>query len=149
MASNVLNTRTKITQVMNAQAVGITTVNGTVLDMEGYEGVEFVALAGVITDGNFVLKAQDGALANLADAADLAGTATQLNNGQNNTEAVLDVHRPQKRYIRPVVVRGGATGAVINGIVAIQYGPKNLPVADDATTVPISKTVISPANGAA
>lgn len=148
MAQN-LDKQTKETRVVLATPVGITTINGAILDMEGYEGVMFISQSGTITDGNLVLKAQDGAQANLSDAADLAGTATQLNNGQNGVASILDIFRPIKRYIRAVLVRGGAAGAVIDSVIAIQYGAKKQPVTNDPTTVPIAKTVISPINGVA
>jgi hypothetical protein len=144
-----LDKQTKETRVVTATVVGTTTINGAIVDMQDFEGVEFILQSGTITDGNLVLKAQDGNAANLSDAADLAGTATQLNNGQNAVAAVLDIFRPIKRFIRPVLVRGGATGAVIDSVIAIQYGARKFPVSNDATTVPVAKTVISPADGVA
>jgi hypothetical protein len=149
MASLNLDKATKVTRVLNATAVGITNVNGSILDMQGFEGVEFVALGGTITDGLLSIKAQDGQDPALADAADMAGTLTTLQNTDDNKAAVLDIVRPVKRYIRPVLVRGGATGAVIDGVIAIQYAARSKPVANDATTVGNTKTVVSPADGVA
>ena len=144
-----LDKNTKVTRVLNATVVGITTVNGSIIDMQGYESVEFHLLGGTITDGLLSIKAQEGNDPALADAADLAGTLTTLQNADDNKIAVLDVVKPVKRYLRPVAVRGGATGAVIDGIVAIQYAPRSMPVLNDATTVGLSKTVVSPAEGTA
>jgi hypothetical protein len=144
-----LDSATKVTRVMNAQAVATTNVNGSILDMEGFEGVEFILLGGTITDGLLSIKAQDGAAANLSDAADLANTLVTLQNTDDNKAAVLDVVKPIKRYIRPVVVRGGATGAVIDGVIAIQYGAKKKPVSNDASTVGSTETWVSPADGTA
>ncbi|MFI5106417.1 MAG: hypothetical protein ACHP79_15955 [Terriglobales bacterium] len=144
-----LSTDTKVTRVMNAQAVATTNVNGSILDMEGFEGVEFILQAGTITDGNLSIKAQDGAASNLSDANDLQGTLVTLQNTDDNKAAVLDVFRPVKRYIRPVVVRGGATGAVVDSVVAIQYKAKKKPTVNDATTVGATETWISPPDGTA
>jgi hypothetical protein len=144
-----LDKGTKETRVLNATAVGTTNVNGSILDMQGFESVQFILLAGTITDGLLSIKAQDGADPALADAADMAGTLTTLQNTDDNKAAVLDVVKPVKRYIRPVLVRGGATGAVIDGVIAIQYAARVEPVVNDATTVGNSKTVISPADGTA
>jgi hypothetical protein len=144
-----LDKGTKVTRVLNATAVGTGNVNGSILDMQGFESVEFFLLGGTITDGLLSIKAQDGADPALADAADLAGTLTTLQNADDNKAAVLDIVKPVKRYIRPVLVRGGATGAVIDGVLAVQYAPRVFPVANDATTVGASKTVISPADGVA
>ncbi|HEY2361196.1 MAG TPA: hypothetical protein VGK36_08780 [Candidatus Angelobacter sp.] len=144
-----LDKNTKVTRVMNAQAVGTTNVNGSIIDMQGFESVEFIACAGTITDGNFSIKLQDGADPALADAADVAGTLVTAQNTDDNKALVLDISNPVKRYCRVVAVRGGATGAVIDGIIAIQYGARVAPVANDATTVANAETWISPADGTA
>jgi hypothetical protein len=144
-----LSTDTKVTRVLVATAVGITNVSGSILDMEGFEGVEFIMLGGTITDGLLSIKAQEGAQANLSDAADLQGTLTTLQNTDDNKAAVLDVFRPAKRYVRPVIVRGGATGAVIDGVIAIQYKARSKPTINDATTVGSTETWISPPEGTA
>jgi hypothetical protein len=144
-----LSKNTKVTRVMNAQAVGTGNVNGTVLDMQGFESVEFILLANTITDGLLSIKAQEGAVSDGSDAADLAGTLTTLQNADDNKAAVLDIVKPVKRYVRPVAVRGGATGAVIDGIIAIQYGPRVEPTTNDATTVGSTETWVSPAEGTA
>lgn len=144
-----LDKGTKETRVLNATAVGIGNVNGSILDMQGFESVQFILLGGTITDGLLSIKAQDGNDPALADAADLAGTLTTLQNADDNKAAVLDVVKPVKRYIRPVIVRGGATGAVIDGVIAIQYAARVEPVLNDAATVGASKTVISPVDGVA
>jgi hypothetical protein len=140
---------TKITLVVPATAVGTANITGTTLDMSGFEGVEFVLLAGTITDGVAAVKASSGAAANGSDAQDLAGTSTSLSSTQDGDVAALDLYRPLDRYVTPVVVRGGATGGVINGVIAIQYGAHVKPTTQDATTVPVSKTVVSPAYGTA
>jgi hypothetical protein len=144
-----LSKNTKVTRVMNAQAVGIGNVNGTVLDMAGFESVEFILLANTITDGLLSIKAQEGAASDGSDATDLAGTLTTLQNADDNKAAVLDIVKPVKRYVRPVAVRGGATGAVIDGIIAIQYAPRSEPTTNDATTVGSTETWVSPAEGTA
>jgi hypothetical protein len=144
-----LDKATKVTRVMTSQAVGTGSVNGSILDMQGFEGVEFVACAGTITDGLFSIKLQDGNDPALADAADVAGTLVTAQNADDNKALVLDVVRPVKRYCRVVAVRGGATGAVIDGITAIQYGARVKPVANDATTVANTETWVSPADGTA
>jgi hypothetical protein len=144
-----LDKGTKVTRVMNAQAVGTTNVNSSIIDMQGFESVEFIALAGTITDGAFSIKLQDGADSGLSDAADVAGTSVAEANTDDNKALVLDIVRPVKRYCRVVAVRGGATGAVIDGIIAIQYGARVKPASNDATTVANTETWVSPADGTA
>jgi len=144
-----LGTSVKVTLASGATAVGTTVVAGSTLDMSGFEGVLFILQGGTITDGGLGVKASGGAAADGSDKQDLAGTLTSLSNAQDNDVAVLDLFRPTQRYITPQAVRGGSTGAVIQGLIAIQYGAHNKPTVDDATTAPVSKVVISPAVGTA
>jgi len=144
-----LSKATKVTRVLNATAVGTTTVTGTAIDTSDYDGVVFIAQFGTITDGTPALKAQGGAQANGSDAADLAGTACTPALTDDNKAVVLDLYRPTQRYITPAIVRGGATGAVIDSVIAIQYGPRCKPTTNDATTVAVTEAWVSPALGAA
>lgn len=140
----------KITRLKTSQTVGTGTISGNVLDMQGFDGVLFIAEFGTITDGTPSLKAQDGSTSNLTDASDLAGTAVTTAGSADGGKAVtLDVFRPLKRYIRPQVVRGGATGAVVDSVLAIQYSARSKPTVHDTSTVAGSKTLASPANGTA
>jgi hypothetical protein len=141
-----LSKNTKATLCSAGAAVGTTAVTGTTLDMSEFDGVLFLLVGGTITDGNLELKAQGGSAANGSDAADLAGTGTTLTNAQDNNVAELDLYRPLQRYITPVAVRGGSTGAVVQAIVAIQYSAGFRPTSQDAT-IAATNLVISPAYG--
>lgn len=139
----------KVTRVMNAVAAGTSDQEGSVLDMQGFDGVVFVAAFGTLTASQVTsLKAQQGAASNLSDAADLEGTATgPLADGDGNKLLVLDVYRPQERYVRCVVDRGTAN-AVIDGVIAIQYAGAKLPIAQ-GSTVAFAEAHVSPAEGTA
>ena len=143
-----MSSECKVTRAANAATVATTDVVGSTIDMEGYESILFIAQFGAITDGTPALKAGQGALSDGSDAADLAGTSTALAITDDNACAMLDLVRPQKRYITPTVVRGGATGAVLNGIIAIQYNARHKPTTQDST---VAKTElhVSPAEGTA
>lgn len=140
----------KITRVMNAVAAGTTDQNGSGVDMSGFEGVMFVALLGTLTANQVTeLKAQQDTVSNFATAADLAGTKVgPMADDDDNQCLVLDVHKPQERYVRPVLLRETAN-AVIDGIIAIQYGPHAKPTVQDAATIAFSEQHISPAEGTA
>jgi hypothetical protein len=144
-----LSPNVKVTRVITAQAAGTSAVNGTVLDMQGFDGVVFVASFGALTATQVTsLKAQDGATANLSDATDLAGSLTgPLADADGNRSLVLEICKPTKRYIRPVINRATAN-AVIDGVVAIQYASSKSPTTNDAT-VAAAKLRVSPANGTA
>lgn len=144
-----LSTSVKVTLASGAAAVATTNVSGTTLDMSCFDGVMFILQAGAITDGNLAVKAAGGAASDGSDKSDLTGTSTALTNAQDNDVVILDLYRPLQRYITPVIVRGGATGAVVQGLIAIQYCANNKPTVQDATTVGLTKLVISPAVGTA
>lgn len=138
----------KLTRVINATAAGTSAVNGAIIDMADFEGVQFVVALGALTATQVTsLKAQHGDAANLSDAADMAGTLTgPALDADSNKTLVLDVNRPTKRYIRVVVNRATAN-AVIDSGMALQYGPKKKPTTNDATTTSATKSVVSPAAG--
>jgi len=141
--------KTKVVRVMNAVAAGTTPQNGSIIDMAGFEGVRFIAAFGALTATQVTsLKVQQGAAANLSDAADLAGSkAGPLGDGDGNGLLITEIFRPQERYVRCVVSRGTAN-AVIDGVIAELYGPRVLPVAKDATVIAQTK-LGSPAEGTA
>lgn len=139
----------KITRVVNATAAGTTNINGSVLDMQGFEGVTFILMVGTLTATQVTgMKAQEGAASNLSDAADLAGTATgPFADGDSNKSLALEIYKPMKRYIRPVVTRGTAN-AVVDGVIAIQWSARVKPPTQDSNVV-ASKVVVSPEAGTA
>lgn len=137
-----------VSRPMTAQAAGTSTVNGAVVDMQGWDGVLFVALVGAIVSGAVTsLKAQQGAASDASDAADLAGTAVAIPDTGDDKVAVLDIYRPQERYVRPVVVRG-TQNATVDGVIAIRYKGRKAPSALDATVI-AAEMHQSPAEGTA
>lgn len=137
----------KISRVSDAVAAGTTTINGTAVDMQGFDGVMFLTLFGAIVTGAVTsLKGQQGALANGSDGADLAGTSVSVADGDDNKVAILDIYRPTDRYVRPVVLRA-TQNATVDGIIAIQYNGRVNPQALTASLVAASKALGSPALG--
>jgi len=142
-----LNSNIKITRVANAAAAGTSAVNGSAIDMLGFDGVMFVAAVGALTATQVTsLKAQEGDTS--SPTADLAGSLVgPLADGDSNKCLVLDIYRPLKRYIRPVLNRATAN-AVVDGIWAIQYCGHKAPTSHD-TSVAASKVKASPIAGTA
>ena len=138
-----LSSNVKISQVVGPTATGTTTIDGTTLDMQGYEGVLFVGSI-VSAAANNGIKAQQGQQANLSDAADLAGS--QVLSDGTKKQFVLDIYKPQERYVRCQVVRGTTT--VIDSVWAVQYGAEKLPVVNTSAAI-VDETHISPAEGVA
>lgn len=145
MPGNFTN-RVKTVRCLNATAVGTTTLNGSIIDTAGYEGVRFIAAFGAITDGTPNLQVQQGQQANLSDAADLAGTDVAMADTDDNKLGIVEIYRPRERYLRCNIVRGGATGSVVDGMIAELYGPAAMSVAAD-TSVGAQEIHASPAEG--
>src|SRR5512137_837557 len=144
-----LSKAVKVARVLNGVAAGTTEQSGSVVDMQGFEGVQFVALFGALTATQVTsLKVQQGTLADGSDMPDLAGSLhTALADADGNKCLVTDVYRPQKRYVRAVVTRGTAN-AVIDGVIALQYSARVQPITNDST-VKATKLLISPDEGTA
>lgn len=144
----------RVSRVMNAVAAGSTAQNGSAVDMAadgGYDGVMFILAVGTLSSSQATsLKAQQSDdNGNDDDFSDLAGSKTPtMADDDDNQLVVLDVFRPSKRYVRPVVNRASAN-AVIDGVIAIQYRGRNRPSIHDAATVQAAKVVVSPAEGTA
>lgn len=132
----------------NAVVAGLTVVNSSVVDTAGAESVLFVVSFGAITATAVTsIKAQQGAQANLSDAADLAGTAITVPDTASNKIYLLELIQPRKRYVRAVVTRGTANSA-IDSIAAILFRPRKAPPAAQDATVGSYKAVLSPVEGA-
>jgi hypothetical protein len=120
-----------------------------VIDMQGYEGVAFIGLFGTITGtGTPGIKVQQGDAANLSDAADLAGTANLMTDADSGKAVQTDIYRPVKRYCRPVATRATAN-AVLQCLIAIQYGARVQPPTHDSATIKATEVFASPAAGTA
>jgi hypothetical protein len=144
-----LSKAVKVARVLNGVAAGTTEQTGSVIDMQGFEGVQFVALFGALTATQVTsLKVQQGSFADGSDMADLEGSLhTALADADGNKCLVTDLFRPQKRYVRCVVKRGTAN-AVIDGALALLYSPRIEPVTTDAT-IKSTKLLVSPNEGTA
>ena len=138
-----LSKHVKVTKVSATVTAGTSAVNGTVVDMQGFEGVVFIASLGTAAADNGI-KAQQGQQSNLSDAADLAGT--QVLSDATQTDLVLDVYKPQERYIRPVVVRG--TSTTVEAVWAIQYEARTK-ATTNVTAAQAAELHVSPDEGTA
>jgi hypothetical protein len=96
-----------------------------------------------------LIKAQQSSDNGVADGwSDLEGTAVAVADDDDNQIVGLDIYKPLKRYVRCVVDRG-TQNAVVDGVIAIQYGARALPTTQDATTVGAVELHVSPDEGTA
>lgn len=148
MNKNLLTT-VKFTRAMNAVATGTTNVNGSVIDMAGFDGIAFCAAFGAILATAVTgIKVQQGTLSDGSNMTDLAGTAISVPDTGSNKMVLTEVYQPLKTFVRIVVTRSVA-GAVIDGVMAMQYSAIKQPVTNDAATVVASEIHNSPAEGTA
>jgi hypothetical protein len=137
---------------INATVAGVTVLTGpNSFDMQGYDGVVFIAALGTLSATQVTfLGAQGSADGTTWGAVGTAAAPTNLIAGaqtaamadtDSNKLLVLDVFRPQQRYVRVVLYRGTAN-AVVDSVVAVRYEAKKLPTVQDATTVSASKFAV-------
>lgn len=141
-----LSNGVKITKVAAASSAGTSTINGTTVDMTGFEGVLFVTTIGTANAGN-IFKAQIGEKADGSDAADLKGSAVVAEG--SGSVVWLDIYRadPSQKYIRPVVVRGAST--TVGEIYAIQYESRKQVGGNNIENTIIGKLLVNPYEGTA
>lgn len=127
----------QVTQVSNGSAAGQTEVDSSILDMSGYDGVMFVASLAAVTDACVLtLTPQDNATNATGGMAAITGITapTFTASTSSNTMLVVDVYRPQLRYVRAALTRT-AQNAAVNCIVAIQYKATKKPTTQGATVL--------------
>jgi hypothetical protein len=110
-----------------AGVAGTSDINGTTLDMSGFQSCLVVVRMGTITSTAVTsIKLQQGALSDASDMADLLGTAQTIADDDDDETFYIDIHQPTERYIRLVVDRGTAN-AVVASASYIQYNPDLMP----------------------
>ncbi len=136
---------TKAIAALGYFAAGQTTRTSSVIDMANFDGAMFVLHLGTVTDASVITLTVKG---NTADSVS-SPTPVSLTGGTNvltastssNTLMILDIYRPQYRYL--FVTVGIATqNCEIVGINAHLYGARVQPVTQHAT-VAVAPTLIT------
>ena len=135
--------RSLLTLAAAAAGSAGTAVDGAAIDMQGYDGVLIFATIATQNAGNF-LKAQQGQVSNLSDAADLAGTKVIVDS--NGDVAILDLAKPKERYVRGTIIRAGANTAT-GDMYYLRYNGSAQAVINDIANEQNLVKVISPAEG--
>lgn len=148
---NSLSNKVKTTLCKTAVAAGSTDItDATAVDMAGYESVRFIFSFGTITSG-----AATSIAASMLDTSsptpgtdDVAGSKITVVDTADDTIFILDIVKPQKRYVRPFVKRA-TQNAVLNCIIAEQYAHAGkMPITKD-TSVTGQTILVDPINGTA
>ena len=141
LSSNVVTVRTSI-----AVVAGTSEIDTTSVDTAGFEGCRFIAAFGVITSGAATsIKVQQAP--DNSTWTDVLGTSQTVVDTADTTIFISDIYKPQARYLRLVVLRA-TQNAVLDGVIAELYLPRQAGVAQDATTT-ILETFSNPAAGTA
>jgi hypothetical protein len=109
-----------------APIVKTASVNGTGVDLAGYNGAQLVFHCGVVTDGTFTpsIEESDSSGSGYAAvaAADTIGSLVAMTSGSIQSVGYAGT----KRYVRPVITVSGSpsTGAVVAAVVIKHGGRK-------------------------
>lgn len=108
-------------QHIKTQAVVATAVNGTAIDMQGWDGCLFIIPYGVFgTNAILTGLVQRDDNSGFNSATNIANSAiTQVNAANANATVMVDIYQPQERYIRMQLT--GQTNGVTTGCIAVQY----------------------------
>lgn len=141
-----LSEQIKIDLVEAAAIAGTSTLTGDSVDMDGWDGVLFVANFGTAAADN-AIHAEGSSDDGGSDAfADLAGSEVDLTSGSEEGLQVLDIRRPKERYVRPIALRG--TSSTLDFILAIRYSHNtSLPTTLAVAGTLAAKQLVSPAEG--
>jgi diaminopimelate epimerase len=137
----------KIDQILGYFAAGQAAKTSDIIDMQGYDGVLFVAGFGTIVEAGTlnvqVYQDTDSAGGTMAAVAGTAAhTVTAANAALTQSAIAVDVYKPLERYLE-VIVTPATQDAVILGVTAIRYKGKMGP---DANADLLKSTqLISPA----
>lgn len=119
-----------------AAAAGQTKLTTDTIDMAGWTGVVFIVHLGDVSDGSVLgLTAEhsdddDSGFADLGGALSFTAGASDA----DNKLLILDIVRPEKRYVRASLTRTTANAAV-NGITAIKYEGPHVPIVQGDTVL--------------
>jgi len=137
----------KTVVVGTGTVAGTTGVNLTTVDTLGYAGYRICVLLGALTTNQVTsLKVQEFDTDTSGSYADVTGAVTAAAaDADAGKLLILEVYKPQKRWIRPVVNRATAN-AVITAAWVELYLPDFQPVATvDSVNISQYKTLDNPA----
>jgi hypothetical protein len=125
-----------LTRVNNSAAAATTEIDSSILDMQDWDGVLFLALLNTVVDNCVLtLKAQGNTANSTSGMADLTGSSATLTAASSsNGVLAVNVYRPIKRYLRAVLLRT-TQNATLDGIIAIQYRGRVNPSTQPATVL--------------
>jgi O-glycosyl hydrolase len=144
-----------VTEISHAPVVAgsadVTDCN--VVDMQNFDAVRFIVGFGTITAGAVTSINAKQADAKTSDTAltsgqDLLGTKVTVADDGDNKVYVLDIVRPQKRYLQ-LLIKRATQNAVVDFAIHEKYHARTLPVTQTSGSVGVHELHVSPAEGTA
>lgn len=120
---------------MNSAAItSNTTTHGNIIDMLGFDALEFLILAAAITDGTYTAVIEEGNDSGLSDAAvvnanNIFGTLPSFISTSDNTVQRIGYRPGAFRYVRLSLTSTGVTSGGTMSAVAVLGNADNMPVA--------------------
>lgn len=107
--------------------------NTAILDMSGFDGVIFITPVTTAATGSVVaLTVEENTANSDSGMAAITGAAATKTSPANGTLLVVDVYRPQKRYVQGVITSATQV-ATFDASIAIQYSGSKMPITEALT----------------
>ncbi len=107
--------------------------NTAILDMSGFDGVIFITPVTTATTGSVVTLTVESNTANSdSGMAAISGAVATKTSPADGTLLVVDVYRPQKRYVQGVITSATQV-ATFDASIAIQYSGSKMPITEALT----------------
>lgn len=131
---------------VEAGAAGSTDVDGSAIDMTGYDSIMFIVMMGPITTGaaTYLSIEQDTVSTMDSPAEGIAGTKQTIADSKDNTIFISDIIHPEKQYVRLHLDR--ATQDATVAAVAILYHTSAIPTVQP-TEISGHETFVDPVAG--
>jgi hypothetical protein len=129
-----LSSRVKFVEAISntAGASGTTPINGSIVDLSGFENIMFVAIMGPITAGALTsMKMQRDTDSAGGTMADITGSAQTISDTSDGQVFICDILRVSERYARGVISRGTQVATVQYAFYCL-YGAREEPVTQPA-----------------
>lgn len=134
----------KTIKAHNGASAGTTAQTTSAIDMQGYDGVRFIADLGTVVDASVLtltVYANDSNAASGGTAITNGASASVTASTSSNTLMIVDVMQPSKRYVYATLTRT-TQNATLNTIICELYRAKSAAITQD-TTVLTSKIAVA------
>lgn len=145
MARNFLS-RCKLVKLADHTANGTTDVTTSIIDTAGYQGVVFFTSVGTAA-ADVSVKIQQNTANQTTGMADLEGSSVVSGHSPSNEDMIVEVHRPQERYLQAVVTR--TTSTTCESVWAALYDGSPGVAGNSVSGTQLAELLASPAEGTA